>query len=172
MTETAETTLDLPHMEIRQAVSLWDVKTEKINEQEEAELAPLRDEAMRLEREIRQKYEKEKEAALEVYRARLKALEADCEAEQQRVVGPIDAQRAAIIARYAAQMTEADAALPEDTEDHVDLDSITRCAKTGFVILNEDETVEDYETGEVFLRAALGLPPRASDEDDSADEAA
>jgi len=35
-----------------------------------------------------------------------------------------------------------------------------RCAKSGVVLLDSDEVVEDAETGEVWLRSALGLPPR------------
>ena len=35
-----------------------------------------------------------------------------------------------------------------------------RCERTGIPICEGDETVEDLETGEVWLRAALGLPAR------------
>ena len=35
-----------------------------------------------------------------------------------------------------------------------------RCAKTGVLILTSDETVDDLETDECWLRSALGLPPR------------
>jgi hypothetical protein len=37
---------------------------------------------------------------------------------------------------------------------------VARCGKTGLIILNDDDVVRDEITGEVFLRAALGLPPR------------
>lgn len=36
-----------------------------------------------------------------------------------------------------------------------------RCEKSGIPIIQGDEWVEDLETGEVFLRAVVGLPPRA-----------
>jgi len=34
------------------------------------------------------------------------------------------------------------------------------CAASGVAIWKDDEVVEDLETGEVFLRSALGLPQR------------
>lgn len=49
-----------------------------------------------------------------------------------------------------------------------------RCEKSGIPIIQGDEWVEDLETGEVFLRAVIGLPPRAilTDEEyeDTSDE--
>jgi hypothetical protein len=41
-----------------------------------------------------------------------------------------------------------------------------RCERTGIPICEGDETVEDLETGEVWLRAALGLPARDILDDD------
>ena len=38
-----------------------------------------------------------------------------------------------------------------------------RCAKSGVVLLKGDELVEDAETDEQYLRAALGLPARDQD---------
>lgn len=38
--------------------------------------------------------------------------------------------------------------------------SVLRCGITGVPIISGDEYVEDLETGECFLRSALGLPPR------------
>lgn len=38
------------------------------------------------------------------------------------------------------------------------------CAASGAPIYDTDEIVEDPETGETFLRAALGLPARPADE--------
>lgn len=37
---------------------------------------------------------------------------------------------------------------------------VMRCAKSGIIIVDGDEYVEDLETNETFLRSALGLPPR------------
>lgn len=34
------------------------------------------------------------------------------------------------------------------------------CAASGLLILDDDETIQDTETGELFLRRALGLPQR------------
>jgi hypothetical protein len=42
-----------------------------------------------------------------------------------------------------------------------------RCAKSNIPILVDDEVVEDSETGETYLRSALGLPLRAIEEDDA-----
>lgn len=42
----------------------------------------------------------------------------------------------------------------------VDDDAVLRCAKSGIPIAHGDETVTDDETGEIWLRSALGLPPR------------
>ena len=41
-----------------------------------------------------------------------------------------------------------------------------RCERTGIPICEGDETVEDPETGEVWLRASLGLPARDILDDD------
>jgi hypothetical protein len=47
-----------------------------------------------------------------------------------------------------------------------------KCAKSGVVILDDDETVVDEGTGEVFLRAAVGLPPRPQEAEEGQEEAA
>ena len=39
-----------------------------------------------------------------------------------------------------------------------------RCAKTGVILFDTDEYVRDRETGEYWLRSALGLPPRPPEE--------
>jgi hypothetical protein len=46
------------------------------------------------------------------------------------------------------------------------------CGKSGVVLLESDEIVEDPESGEIFLRSALGLPPRPEEKDDELEEAA
>lgn len=43
------------------------------------------------------------------------------------------------------------------------------CAKSGSVILNGDEYITDDESGEAFLRSALGLPPRPDVEEEAED---
>jgi hypothetical protein len=52
-------------------------------------------------------------------------------------------------------------------------DPMPRCAKSGVVLLEGDELLEDPETGAQYLRAALGLPPRGAkngnDDDDSSE---
>lgn len=39
-------------------------------------------------------------------------------------------------------------------------EALTRCAASGVPLWEDDEVIDDGETREVFLRAALGLPPR------------
>ena len=57
-------------------------------------------------------------------------------------------------------------ALLEDDEGAAKL-----CAATGLPIWETDEVVEDPETGEVFLRGAIGLPPRQVEDDEFAEAA-
>lgn len=45
-----------------------------------------------------------------------------------------------------------------------------RCKISGVPVWTTDEALEDYDTGEVVLRAAIGLPPRPIDEDADGDE--
>ena len=55
-----------------------------------------------------------------------------------------------------------------------DVGAPTRCAKSGVPVLSDDEVVTDEQTGEMWLRSALGLPPRpetVSEETDEGDEA-
>ena len=40
-----------------------------------------------------------------------------------------------------------------------------RCAESGVVLFDSDETIADQQTGETWLRAALGRPPRPIEED-------
>ena len=43
------------------------------------------------------------------------------------------------------------------------------CAKSGVPLFESDEMVEDIETQELFLRSALGLPPRPKEVEAQAD---
>ena len=49
-------------------------------------------------------------------------------------------------------------------------DGPMRCERTGIPICEGDEVVEDLETGEVWLRAALGLPARDILDDEDPEE--
>ena len=51
-----------------------------------------------------------------------------------------------------------------------DVGTPTRCAKSGIPIIEGDEVVTDEETGEMWLRSALGLPPRPETVSDGTDE--
>lgn len=42
---------------------------------------------------------------------------------------------------------------------------IVRCGITGVPLFETDEILEDCHTGEMFLRSALGLPPRPAEEE-------
>jgi hypothetical protein len=44
-----------------------------------------------------------------------------------------------------------------------DGDGVRLCGKSGTAIFEDDEVLEDTHTGEMFLRSALGLPPREAD---------
>lgn len=46
------------------------------------------------------------------------------------------------------------------------------CAATGLPIWEDEETVRDDETDEIFIRAATGLPPRPVVDDEEIEEAA
>jgi hypothetical protein len=51
--------------------------------------------------------------------------------------------------------------------------AVRRCAVSGVALLTGDETVEDRETGDTYLRCAVGLPPRPLEaEEEQAKEAA
>lgn len=45
----------------------------------------------------------------------------------------------------------------------ISMGEVARCVISGVPITPDDEIVEDTETGEVWLRVALGLPPRAAE---------
>jgi hypothetical protein len=46
-----------------------------------------------------------------------------------------------------------------------DGDEVLRCGACKAPLVDGDELLEDAHTGEMFLRSALGLPPRAKEED-------
>lgn len=82
-------------------------------------------------------------------------------AEREELAGLIETRKAAKIAI---------------SEHHLDpLTSfdgdIQRCAASGIPIMADDEYVEDPATGEMWLRAVVGLGPRdVEDDDETADE--
>lgn len=47
-----------------------------------------------------------------------------------------------------------------------------RCALSGIPVWEDDEFLEDSETGEIILRCFTDLPPRVSEEADEVEEAA
>jgi hypothetical protein len=81
------------------------------------------------------------------------------EAEQQ-TLAPLRAARLAAQERLIAHPEAIRTVYGDD-----DLQVPERCAKTGVVLLESDEIIEDVETGEVWLRSALGLPPRPEQAD-------
>ncbi|HVZ35832.1 MAG TPA: hypothetical protein VG963_25570, partial [Polyangiaceae bacterium] len=47
--------------------------------------------------------------------------------------------------------------------------TVERCALSGVPLWKDDEIVEDTETGEKYLRVALGLPPRLEGPENASD---
>lgn len=78
----------------------------------------------------------------------------------------------------AVRLFEASRAAEQAYDDHpltLQIDDygygdVKRCAKSGVPLLNDDETVEDLSTGEVYLRSALGLPARPETVSDETEE--
>ena len=76
----------------------------------------------------------------------------------------------------AARLLEAKKAARLELADHP-LNPMTdyeggavRCEASGIPIMVDDEYVEDGVTGEIWLRAVIGLGPRAVVDDEMADE--
>lgn len=111
------------------------------------------EEASRRIREISNTYHDTANQLREKYEADVDAVEA-----QYRAPSPLREVRDAASAAYEASPGPG---LLTDYDDDPVL-----CAKTGLPIWATDEIVEDPETGETFLRAALGLPARAIDADE------
>lgn len=160
MTPTT-TIATLPQMELRIAEKKIREQWKAIDDREAAETAAIRAEFAPVIAEA--------EAALEGARA------AFAEAKK-----PLNDAIAAIEAACTAERDE----IPgSDLAVTIDDDGLPLlCAASGIVILDDDETVVDETTGEVFLRAALGIGARpvadetatdAGDDSESAiDEAA
>lgn len=70
-------------------------------------------------------------------------------------------RRIAAAARAAYESIEC-ADISVDLDDNPEI-----CAATGAPILEDDETVSDDRTGQVFLRSAVGLPPRCEAKEDA-----
>lgn len=109
--------------------------------------------------------EAEEKAARDAYYAARKAAEEKYDAEviaiNQKYLGDSSkpALDAAASAARSAYYDAEGAGLLEDGDGDAVL-----CAASGAPIYDTDEIVEDPETGETFLRAALGLPARPADE--------
>ena len=97
------------------------------------------------------------------------AEDAALDAEKSVALGIGDLQAKATAAQKAWEDYPLDIEITEDDDGN---EVALRCAKSGVVILNDDETVEDEHTNEVFLRVALGLPARPQEDDDKKEEAA
>lgn len=112
--------------------------------------------------------------------AELRAVDADYYARSGALRDEHRAKYDAVMAKYAppgttlksiwegAERAYMDA--PGDALAENDDGDAVICAKSGLPIFETDEVVEDPDTGEVFLRAALGLPPRK--DQDELEEAA
>lgn len=100
-------------------------------------------------------------------RAAIAPLDAEIEALEEKVAA-LNEKRTDIIDEIEAKVPEAlrHQILMTDHEGFAEC-----CEASGLPLLDDDELMVDEVTEARSLRAALGLPPRASDEDDSADEA-
>lgn len=116
-------------------------------------------EAVRAERE--RAMEAEMQPVCDEYAATIRATEARHRAELSAARVPFEERLAEIAARHPEDDIAAlDAAYGDEARMMDDDWDPMTCAATGLPILEGDEIVTDEETGEVFLRAALGLPPR------------
>ena len=101
--------------------------------------------------------------------AEMEQLDEEYERRKNEIYAKYAPSQTAELAVQQAEQAYRDApgdALMEDYQNNAVL-----CAATGIPIWESDEIVEDNETGQVFLRAALGLPPRPADDEDEQEAA-
>lgn len=125
--------------------------------------SPERDIEDRYEAAAAEVFDRHRDAVEQATRAFLTA----SEARQQAI-----AAREAELARLRAERDKALAALgeiawPEDTL-HDEDGALVLCAATGLPILEGDAVLEDQDSGDQFLAAAL-LPERYADEEETSD---
>jgi hypothetical protein len=101
-----------------------------------------------------------REEAARLYEALVKAQDARDEASQDM---PEDEFK--VLDHAASAAEEAYEAHPLVLSTSCDGDEVLRCGACKAPLLDGDEIVEDPDTGEMFLRSACGLPPRAEEED-------
>lgn len=150
MTTTTTPTID--RMDVREKLAAYDdacVARETAKEAEESSIAGAlfakREEAIARHTEERN----------DIYRRH--------RAEIDAVNDEIRSATAEIEARYNAmpEIEEPDIGTDEPLDWGGFGDPMSRCAKSGVVLLEGDELLEDPDTGAQYLRSALGLPPRA-----------
>ena len=100
---------------------------------------------------INEEYEEKIEALNELRRVKIDAI-------SERV--EVRSARDALTAALGAYNEFDSPAIAEDNHGEALI-----CAKSGVAIWEEEQIVEDPETDEVFLREALGLPPRKIDDE-------
>jgi hypothetical protein len=138
-----------------------------------------------LEKPVREKFDQKLDEQREDYQKQLDEARAKIRAahleRQTAISAEFDAAlKAAVPEELRQRASEAEAAYYDDESvpgvrlDYAD--QVERCALTGEPLLEDDEVIEDRETGELVLRAAL-LPPRPDrpeepqeDEDPELDE--
>ena len=104
----------------------------------------------------------EREAAAELLRASNKATDALGEADDRPSTELSDEE-------YKKISDASDAAWNAYRDHPIDLDTDSdgaplRCCISGAPLTVDDETMDDPETGEKVLRAAIGMPPRPVDD--------
>lgn len=90
------------------------------------------------------------------------------EAERNELEDLFDAKLAAAEAPHREALDawlEYDYGAPVRTDD--DFEPII-CAASGLPVFEDDQVIEDADTGEFYLRAALGLPPLETPDEDAA----
>lgn len=137
-----------PTVDREKAAALYEAMVKAQNEFEEADNncgsdAAVNEKFEKLDDEMRDRHDKEREA-----------LEA-----QRRAAHGLEELEAKKDAAKAAYNDESVPAVRTTWDDEGDDRIIVRCAKSNKPILEDEETVTVEETGEVFLRSELGLPP-------------
>lgn len=102
----------------------------------------------------------EREAAFEL----CKAWEEANERLYQMEVGDADPEAIRLASAKSKEAQDAYDASGVDLEISPDLGAV-RCSVSGTPVRVTDETLDDWVTGELVLRAAIGLPPRPKEGD-------
>jgi hypothetical protein len=150
---TTTTTPTIDRMDVREALAAYDLACTARETAKEAEIEAACGGLEESQIAMRRRHDDELAGLRERHRI-----------ERDAVYAASEAASSDVTARYDA--------LPEieipDIGDAEPLDwyDMPRCALTGLVLLEGDQLLEDPDTGDQYLRAALGLKPRVTVEID------